>query len=115
MGFELENIVRERQNEGRITNNRKRAEKAAICHSTPGESPLKPSAQVWECRDKIGYDVCRFSCAKNVGLLSFTVVTDLCMLEWLDSHKLMDSACNKKKLRRKLLSSCIRQRCWFKV
>ena len=53
MGFELENFVRESQNEGGITNNRKRAEMAAIRHSTPGEPPLKPSAQVWECRGKI--------------------------------------------------------------
>ena len=68
---------------------------AAIKHSTPGKPSIIPIMNSWDCRGRIGDEVCRFRCVKNIRVLSFIDVPELPVLEWLVAHKLQDSNCNR--------------------
>ena len=52
-----------------------------------GEAEIVPDVSIWNC------DGCDLECSKNVRQLSFVGVSNVKMLRWLLSHKLMRPLC----------------------
>ena len=52
-----------------------------------GEAEIVPDVSIWNC------DGCDLECSKNVRQLSFVGVSNVKMLRWLLSHKLMRPIC----------------------
>ena len=96
MDLETREIIMENLNKGREKGIAMKQAKAAEKYEKEGPPDRVPNLKVWDCSvyDE-NRELCKFNCVKSVDCLSFVNVSDLKILKWLCSHRLMDVECNK--------------------
>ena len=88
-------VVKGCQDRGREVANSNRREKAYEKYNTPGTPPLIPDHQVWKCEGFSGTPPCQLDCVRKMNLLSFVMISDFEVLQWLSRHQLMDHECHR--------------------